>query len=89
MSFAPLISSPVCVQASNTQHPTLGSKRKFFPTDVLSQARAHCQGLLPRKGYPADELGLDSLTFRKGSFSDAETRACNQPAQPPRPDLSL
>lgn len=50
MSFAPphLLT---CVQASNTQHPTLGSKRKFFPTDVLSQDGAHCQGLLPRKGY--------------------------------------
>lgn len=42
-------SSPhLCVsRQSSTQQPTLGSERKFFPTDTLSQAGAHCQGLLP------------------------------------------
>ena len=82
MSIGPLISSPVCVQASSTQHPTLGSKRKFSPTDILSQAGAHCHGLLPRQGHPADELGLDFLTFREGIFSEGGTRTCSSLQRP-------
>lgn len=48
----------------NTQYPFLGSERKFFPTDVSSQAGTHCQRLLPKKRYPDDELELGSPTFR-------------------------
>lgn len=48
----------------NIQYPFLGSERKFFPTDVSPQAGTHCQRLLPKKGYPDDELELGSPTFR-------------------------
>ena len=77
-------SSPhLCMsRQSSTQHPTLGSERKFFPTDILSQAGAQRQRLLPRQGHPADELGLDFLTFREGSFSEGETRTCSSLHRP-------
>lgn len=49
----------------NTQYAILGSESKFFPTNVSSQSGAHHQRLLPKTGYPDDELELNSLAFRK------------------------
>lgn len=63
-----LITIHGCVQSSNTHYPILGSERKFLPTDFSSQAGAHCQKLPPKKGYPAGELRIESLTFRKGQL---------------------
>lgn len=82
-------SSPHLCPGKQYPTPNSGLQEEVLPNRCLISGRGTLSRSPAQEGVLADELGLDSLTSRKGSFSEAETRACNQSAQTPRPDLSL